>query len=306
MTGQELARVFDRFVRREDGAAPGTGLGLSIVRSLVELQHGSIEAASEPGKGSTFTVRLPAEPRRELGRGPRAAIRGRRVLVVDDEPDVADLLAAQLRSYAVEAEVAHSGEEAIERLRGGDFDAMTLDILMAGRSGFDVLRTLREDPELTATPVVVVSVLSASEALLGEWRLSKPVDPDELADVLGAAVLAGRTRVLVVGRSAVRPRLEPALLRLGLDHKWVTSGTAAGQACREQRFEVALVDAGMRSPEAVLRALDLRGRRGGRTVVLFSSGEDVPGAANLGGEPVPIEDAAAVVLETLAETSASR
>ena len=298
MTEEELERVFDRFVRRGDGgSATGTGLGLAIVRSLVDLQGGSIDVNSKPGRGTTFTVRLPAE--RDEVEAPRAAIRGKRVLVVDDEEAVARLVAEQLESFDVETEVAHSGDDALEMLREGGFDAMTLDVLMPGRSGLDVLRALRADPHLRRTPVVVVSVLPETESLLGEWKVTKPVDPEELADVLGSALLAGRTSVLVVGRSAARERLEPALVRMGIDHEWVTSGAAAVRACEQRRFEVALVDAGIRSPQSVIEGLDLRGRRLGRAVVLFSTGDDAPGVADLGGEPVPVEDAAGAVLRTL-------
>jgi hypothetical protein len=102
----------------------------------------------------------------------------------------------------------------------------------------------------------------------------------------------------------VRDRLEPILDRMGLDHEWVTSGAAAARACGESRFEVALVDAGMRSPPAALRALDLRGRRLGRAVVLFSTGPDSPGVAGLGLEPVPVENAAAAVLNALGSGAA--
>jgi CheY-like chemotaxis protein/anti-sigma regulatory factor (Ser/Thr protein kinase) len=297
MNEEELEHVWDRFVRREDGAG-GTGLGLSIVRSLVDVQGGSIDVASEPGRGTTFTVHLPAEPDEEA-ESPRTAIKGKRVLVVDDEPAITRLLAEQLKAFEVEAAEAHSGDEALERLRDEQFDAVTLDMLMPGRSGLDVLRSLRADPQLRRMPVVIVSILSGREALLGEWKVTKPVDPDELADVLGSAVLAGRTSVLVVGRSAVRTRLEPALVRMGIDHEWVTSGTAAARACGRRRFEVALVDAGIRSPHAVIEALDLRGRRLGRAVVLFSTGDDAPGVAHLGSDPVPVEDAAGAVLRAL-------
>jgi hypothetical protein len=154
--------------------------------------------------------------------------------------------------------------------------------------------------------VVIVSILSGTEALLGEWKVTKPIDPEELADVLGSAVMTGRTRVLVVGRSVVRARLEPALVRLGLDHEWVTSGTAAAQACRSRRFEVALVDAGIRGPESVIRGLELRGRRGTRAMVLFSDGDETEGAANLGAETVPIEEAAGAVLQALSQEPDAR
>ena len=302
MSQDEIDRVFDRFVRREDGGG-GTGLGLSIVKSLVDLQGGSIDVSSRLGKGTTFTVRLPAEPESAISEAPRLAIRGKRVLVVDDERPVAELIVANLEPFEVKAEIATSGKEAIARLREGGFDALTLDLMMDGMSGLDVLRELRGDEELRRTPVVVVSILSEHEALFGEWKITKPIDADELADALGSAVLVGRTRVLVVGRSLVRARLEPALVRLGLDHEWVTSGTAAAQACQRRRFEVALVDAGMRNPEDALHALDLRGRRlGQQAVLVFSTaGEGDEGLARMGARAVPIEQAAEAVMETLSQ-----
>ena len=297
MSAEELAVAFERFARRGGGEG-GTGLGLSIVQSLVELQRGTIEVESERGEGSRFTVRLPAEaPGAISSPEPRAAIRGRRVLVVDDEPESADAIAGHLRAFGAETVTVNSGEEALRRLREEQFDALTLDVIMPERNGFDVLRALRADPGLRRTPVVVVSVFSGNEALFGEWRLAKPVEGGELADALGSAVLAGRTRLLVVGRSQVRPELEPALLRLGLDHEWVTSGAAAARACADRRFEVALVDAGMRNPHSVLDRVDLRGRRLGRAVLVFSSGEEDAGLE----DAVPLPEAAGAVLEALSD-----
>ncbi|MDQ3719606.1 MAG: ATP-binding protein, partial [Actinomycetota bacterium] len=300
MPSDEIERVFERFARREDGQG-GTGLGLSIVRSLAELQRGTVSVHSEPGRGSRFIVRLPAEaPGAIRRREPRAAIKGRRVLVVDDEADSAEAIAGHLRAFGARTVTVHSGEEALERLRAERFDALTLDVVMPERNGFEVLRALRADPGLRRTPVVVVSVFSGTEALFGEWRLAKPVEAEPLADALGAAVLAARTRLLVVGRSAVRPELEPALLRLGLDHEWVTSAAAAARACSERRFEVALVDAGMRDPRGVLDRVELRGRRLGRAVLFFSPGDEASDTSGL-GEVVSLPEAAGAVLGALSE-----
>jgi CheY-like chemotaxis protein len=295
--------VFERFYRGGDGRrlGPGTGLGLSIVKSLVEMHEGEIEVESEPGRGTTFRVLLPvAVAGPESGRT-LDAIRGRRVLVVDDEREIAELIAGQLAPLEVQATIADSGQRALELLRSEHFDALTLDILMPEMDGFEVLREIRADPELRDTPTVFVSVFSARHELAGEWIVSKPIDADELRDVLAAAVSAGRSRVLVVGREVMQPVLEPALDELGIDHQWELTGAAAARVCGERRFEVALVDVGVRNPQAVLQALDLRGRRLRRAVILFSDA-DTPapaGIENLGMEVVPVDQAAGALLAAL-------
>jgi signal transduction histidine kinase len=303
MTDEETERVFERFYRGADGgrSGPGTGLGLSIVKSLVEMHHGQIEVDSEPGHGTTFRVLLPsAIPGPESGRS-LEAVRGRRVLVVDDEREIAELIAGQLAPLQVQAEIVTSGLQALARLRSEHYDAITLDILMPEMDGFQVLREIRGDPELRTIPIVFVSVFSGRRELSGEWVVSKPIDADELRDVLGAAVSAGRSRVLVVGRQELQPVLEPALDEFGIEHQWELSGAAAARVCGERRFEVALIDVGIRNPHAVLQALDLRGRRLRRAVILFSDEETPtpPGIGKLGMEVVPVAQAALALLAAL-------
>ncbi len=303
MTKEESERVFERFYRAADGArsVTGTGLGLSIVKSLVELHDGQITVESEPGRGTTFRVLLPvAIPGPESARS-LDVMRGRRVLVVDDEREIAELIAGQLAPLEVETEIAASGQEALQRLRDGSYDAVTLDILMPGMDGFAVLGEIRAQPDLRSIPIVFVSVFSGRQELAGEWIVSKPIDADELREVLGAAVSAGRSRVLVVGRDELQPMLEPALDEMGIEHEWETTGAAAARVCGERRFEVALVDVGVRNPQAVLQALDLRGRRLRRAVILFSDGVTPapPGLGRLGMEVVPVDQAAEALLAAL-------
>src|SRR3954453_3004521 len=98
---------------------------------------GAIDLVSAPDEGTTFTVRLPragADADRAVRRD---ALAGRRVLVLDDEPAGAQLIAARLIPYGVEAIVEHDGARELERLRSEPFDALTLDILMPGMSGFE-------------------------------------------------------------------------------------------------------------------------------------------------------------------------
>jgi CheY-like chemotaxis protein/anti-sigma regulatory factor (Ser/Thr protein kinase) len=303
MTDEETARIFDRFYRagNRSGSNPGTGLGLSIVKSLVDLHFGQITVESEPGRGTIFRVRLPAAVPGLDSAASRESIRGRNVLVVDDEPEIAELIASQLAALDVQSTIALSGAEALERLRTEQYDAVTLDILMPEMDGFEVLRQIRSDRELASTPIVFVSVFSGRQELAGEWVVPKPIDADELRDVLGAAVSAGRSRVLVVGREELQTMLEPALDDLGIEFQWEISGAAAARVCRERRFEVALVDVGIRNPQMAIQALDLRGRRVRRAVILVTDGETPtpPGVGKLGMEVVPAEYAVSAVLAAL-------
>ncbi len=307
MSSAELEHVFERFSRGAGSTGtPGTGLGLSIVKSLVDLHGGTIDVASTPGEGTTFAVTLPAAPGPGVVTRPSDALHGRRVLVMDDEPETARLIAERLEPFGVTCEIVHDGATALERLRTEEFDAMTLDVLMPGVSGFEVLRELRADPRLADLPVVVVSVFSGREALSGEWVISKPIDAEELADALGSAVMAGRVRVLAVGRADVRTNLRQALDDLAIEHEWASSPLEAARLCAMRRFEVALVDAGLPDVEAAIAGLDLRGRRLRRSVVVVSAdGDGAPGFARLDAEPISIGEAGAAVLALLEPAAAA-
>ena len=273
MTPEEQARAFERFYRGDGPRAErGTGLGLAIVKSLVDLHQGRIELESRPGVGTTFTVTLPRAPV-DVGRAKLSAIVGRRVLVVDDEPKITELIAESLAPLGVETVLVNSGREALARLRSGRFDAVTLDVLMPGMNGIEALREIRADARLRRMPVVFVSVFADHGALDGEWVVPKPIDRAELSAVLAVAVASGRTRVLAVGREHTRARLAPALDRHGVDYRWETSGPAAARACQVDRFEVALIDAGLANPEAVVKDIDLRGRRSGATIIFFADAD---------------------------------
>jgi signal transduction histidine kinase/DNA-binding response OmpR family regulator len=310
MTPEQLAHMYDRFYRaQEDHTAPGTGLGLSVVKSLVDLHGGKIEVASEVGRGTTFRVSIPVADTTTEGLMPALeALRGRLVLIVDDERDLAQLIADQLAPFDVSTMIANSGAEALELLHKQRFDAITMDVRMPEMDGVELLDQIRADPALAAIPVVFVSVFANMAELAGEWIVSKPIDADELREVLGTAVSMGRSRVLVVAREELRPVLEPALDALDIGYQWATSGVAAARACSERLFEVALVDVGLSNPQAVMAALSLRGRRQRRAVILFDDGAaPLPaGVEQLGLEVVPITAAAGVLADALGHTSSSR
>ena len=300
MSEDDLLHVFDRFYRAGDGTdGAGTGLGLAIVRSLVDLHGGHVEVWSKVGQGTTFTVHLPRAVAKGRSLPAREVLAGKRVLVVDDDRDVTELISSRLRGAGVVTDVAHDGIQALDRLRAQRYDALTLDIMLPGMSGLEVLRTLRADRELAALPVVVVSVFSGREALSGEWVVGKPIDLDKLADTLGAAVLAERVRVLVVGRPQLRGRLGTALSDLDIAHDWVAGASGAARACAQRFYEVAVVDSRLSDAAATVAALHLRGRRTVHAILLAGDGDTGTRLADTTVRSVRMEDVGAVILGLL-------
>ena len=188
MTEEVRQRVFDPFFTTK--AEKGTGLGLSIAYGIVTRHGGEIEVASQPWQGSTFTIRLPAA-RRPVKRVERAEVtpaRPARLLVVDDEESVrqvlAEMLMAQGHTVAADAE----GRSALARFHEEPFDVVFTDLGLPGLSGWEVARLVKlRRPE---TPVVLVT--GWSDQIEPEdlyWRgidfvLAKPFEVGDVRAVL--------------------------------------------------------------------------------------------------------------------------
>jgi signal transduction histidine kinase/CheY-like chemotaxis protein len=171
ISAEMVPKVFDLFVqeRAASGAkATGLGIGLHLVRSLVSLHGGSAEARSEgPGRGSEFVVRLPvaldAPPRcPELERAPKLQVvvpppSAHRLLVVDDNRDVADGLAEVLRLLGHEVRVANDGPSALTVEEAFHPDLVLLDIGLPGMDGYEVARRLRKKSEAHRPLLVAVT-----------------------------------------------------------------------------------------------------------------------------------------------------
>lgn len=149
---EKLDVIFDMFA--QDGFTPdrvqdGLGIGLSLVRTLVEMHEGSVKASSAgPGKGSVFEVRLPVAsvvyPEVAAVADPVLDTGVSRILVVDDNMDAADMLAALLSIDGHEVEVAYSGKAALERAASYQPYCVFLDIGLPDMTGYEVARRLRE------------------------------------------------------------------------------------------------------------------------------------------------------------------
>jgi PAS domain S-box-containing protein len=151
-----LPRIFDLFTQVEGSqgrAQGGLGLGLAIVGRLVEMHGGTVHALSEgPGKGSEFVTRLPIPPQAPacLGAKAEAASLGppvcRRILLVDDNVDLAESLAMLLGRHGHEVRIAPDGPAALEAAQKYRPEVVFIDIGLPGMSGYDVARQLRTQP----------------------------------------------------------------------------------------------------------------------------------------------------------------
>ncbi len=199
MTPEQVDKVFDVFTQADSSTTRhygGTGLGLAITKTFCEMLHGEIHCTSEPGKGSTFAVRLPADAKVAAPAAAAAAesateITGeagaQTVLVIDDDPDVRDLLSRYLGKSGYRVATAGGGEEGLERARELRPDAITLDVLMPGMDGWAVLSALKDDAELADIPVIMVSMLddrTLGYSLGAADYLNKPVEHERLLAVL--------------------------------------------------------------------------------------------------------------------------
>jgi signal transduction histidine kinase/CheY-like chemotaxis protein len=182
--------IFEEFQQTE-GDDIGTGLGLAISRRLARVMGGDITLESEPGRGSVFYVTLPIDSRAEpigptIAR-PDAGHDSQHVIFsVDDDPSVAPLLEKMLAGRGYRIVASSNASNAVTDARRLRPAVILLDLLMPGRDGRDVLRELKNDPETSAIPVIVVSVVDSSEMPdLADGYVTKPVRQDRLLRLLG-------------------------------------------------------------------------------------------------------------------------
>ncbi|MGC8874439.1 MAG: response regulator, partial [Chloroflexia bacterium] len=250
---EDQQRLFTRFFRADNpmrDEVGGTGLGLAISKSFVEMHGGRIWVQSELNVGSTFSFTLPlaAEPQpREPALEP-AATGGKRVLVVDDDPQIAELLRIQLDRAGYGVLVAHRGEEALEIASRELPDLITLDILMVGMDGFQVLERLRADARTARIPVIVISVVSEQRDLLALGAvdfLSKPLEEAALRAAVERALRprgGGRQVLVAEDDPDIAGWLERVLQREGYQVCWAPDGQAALDEVRRARPDVILLD----------------------------------------------------------------
>jgi len=202
IAADKIPLLFEPFYQVESGMSRsygGTGLGLAISRQLVELMGGTVRVRSAAGRGSIFTVRLhlrQAEERCEVHQAPipappvgLAAVRGKTVLLVEDNAVNAFISAASLESMGVISVHATNGNEAVNLYRERKFDAVLMDCEMPVMDGFAATRLIREFEATSGQPRTPIIALTAN-ALTGDREhclkqgmddyLSKPIELRQL------------------------------------------------------------------------------------------------------------------------------
>jgi PAS domain S-box-containing protein len=217
MTDEQRSKLFQAFTQADASTTRqfgGTGLGLAISRSYCRMMGGDIFVESEFGVGSTFTISLPYDASQT---NPKQNARTsfswtleidrtlqRSVLVIDDDPDMQELMIRYLSRDNIGVLSARSGEVGLELARKHKPDLIALDIFMSGMNGWTVLNKLKSDEELRDIPVVVITVSDDKQrgyALGADDFLTKPVQKSDIRRILARFVHVNRnadSEVLIV------------------------------------------------------------------------------------------------------------
>ena len=234
MTAEQMGKLFQEFSQADASTTRkygGTGLGLAISKRFCQMMGGDITVASEPGKGSTFTVRLPRMAQSDAGlvtearRGARTqpappmaeGVEEPLILVVDDDATVRELVERHLERAGFGVVTAGGGQEGLRLVRELRPAAVTLDIMMPDLDGWTVLAAIKGDPALASTPVVLMSIVDQKNrgyALGAADYLVKPVDRTKLIETLTGICGSTAGHALLVDddelvRRGVRQALEP-------------------------------------------------------------------------------------------------
>ncbi|MGB3495090.1 MAG: DAHL domain-containing protein [Elainellaceae cyanobacterium] len=245
MNDEQIGRLFHAF-SQADGSTTrkygGTGLGLAITQHFCRMMGGGIKVESQPGVGSKFTIWLPVQvasqpdsdmpqptPTQRIGE-----TQADTVLVIDDDPNIQELVQRFLSKEGFSTQAAFSGVEGLRLAKETMPVAIVLDVMMPDIDGWSVLTALKADPQTIAIPVVMMTIVDDKPlgyALGASDYLVKPLERDRLRDVLQKYQSGRRGTVLVVDDDPnVRDLLQRQLEHVG----WRVVVAADGQAALDQ------------------------------------------------------------------------
>lgn len=251
MNEEQLARLFQPFSQADASTTRkygGTGLGLAITRRFAEMMGGSVSVESAPGKGSTFTIKLPAEVSEipaedesqanetsaETAANETPADNSRMVLVIDDDEAVRDVISRVLTKEGYSVVPAADGKEGLRLARTLKPQVITLDVMMPQMDGWAVLTQLKNDSALAHIPVIMMSMIDDKNlgySLGASDYVTKPVNREQLVSLLDKYCLdRDDCPILIVeDEEATRDGLRRILEKKG----WLTLAAENGREALE-------------------------------------------------------------------------
>jgi signal transduction histidine kinase/CheY-like chemotaxis protein len=247
MTEEQMGRLFQAFTQGDSATTRnfgGTGLGLTITKHFSAMLGGSIDVKSTPGQGSKFTILLPDRATKVLGEDDQAIDVDRpaavdaapsgsiRVLVVDDDPVVHDVLAATLGKEGYQITHARDGLEAINMMRMSPPDIVTLDVMMPKLDGWSVLGIMKSEAQLAHIPVIMLTIVDHRNlgfSLGASEYMTKPIDRNRLIALIQKFAASKRDgTVLVIDDDPdVRAMVKSTVEGVGMRVAEVGNGQAA-------------------------------------------------------------------------------
>jgi signal transduction histidine kinase/DNA-binding response OmpR family regulator len=230
MSEEQLGRLFQAFVQADSSTTRqygGTGLGLAISQRFAVMMGGRIDVASTPGKGTTFTVRLPADvvdypPSAEERETQRlsGARQEATILVIDDDRTVRDLMVRMLNREGFRVVTAWGGREGLRLAKELKPSLITLDVIMPELDGWSTLNQIKADPELADIPVILITMIDDRQkafTLGAADYMVKPIDRERLTHIINRFVCEHPPcKVLVVDDDpAVRDMLRRTFTKEG-------------------------------------------------------------------------------------------
>ena len=253
------SRIFQKFSQADSSDTRqkgGTGLGLAISKELIERMDGLIGFDSEQGRGTRFYFCVPVWQTQQITPQPvNLSIPGvPRLLVVEDDPDIAELLSMMLHRAGYQVDVAANGELALDYLAHNEYIAITLDLLLPDHSGIALIRRIRSQTETEALPIIVVSAFAEDGklALNGEFNaidwIGKPVDEARLVAAVRRSLSAQsvcKPRVLHVEDDADLHQIVAAIGRDVADFDVANSLAEARTKLALERYNLVVLDIGL-------------------------------------------------------------
>jgi PAS domain S-box-containing protein len=252
-------RIFQKFSQADSSdtrQVAGTGLGLNISRAIVERLGGHIGFDTEAGAGTTFFFELPLSTERHEPPVPAPAAARPRILVCEDDRDIAHLIGLMLNKGGFDVDRAYTAATALALLETTRYAAMTVDLNLPDQDGIELMLTLRRQAHTRDLPIVVVSA-SASEGQIqcnnlplnvSDW-LDKPIDENQMIRTLRRAIglmNLGKPRILHIEDDFDTQRVTAAIAQDFAVFEFAVSPGEARERLREQGFDLVLLDLALR------------------------------------------------------------